>query len=112
MSVTMMLLNIVVVSVPSKLIISLNQQFGICYLLPSLFVHALHVIHCCEGVRVCSSRALGGLYIWKCSSLRIVFLKKKIGKEDYFTISCIYNLPVVDARDYLIQCLGVVFFFF
>lgn len=51
---------------------------------------------------------------WKCSSLRIIFLKKKIGKEDYFTISYVYNLPVVDAHDYLIQCLGgfLGFFFF
>lgn len=37
-SVTMMLLNITVVSIPSKLInIRLYQQFGICYPLPSLF---------------------------------------------------------------------------
>lgn len=49
---------------------------------------------------------------WKRSSLRIIFLKKKIGKEDYFTISYIYNLPVVDARDYLIQRLGFFFWFF
>lgn len=66
----------------------------------------LAMIHYCKGVRVCSLRTLGGFSIWNTSSLRIIFLKKKIRKEeDCEIISYIYNLAVVDARDYLIQCL-------
>lgn len=71
-------------------------------------MYSLSVIYYYKGVRVCSqgiSKALGGFSIWKTSSLRIIFLKKKIRKEDYFTISYIYNLAVADARDYLVQCL-------
>lgn len=107
---TIALLNIIVVSSCCKLInISLSQLDRICYLLPTLFdslcMCTLTEIYHYKGVSVCSSYSLyahGGFCIWKTSSLRIIFFKKKIRKEDYFTISCIYNIAVADVRDYLV----------
>lgn len=104
----MMLLNTTVVITPSKLInISLNERFGICYPLPGLLASYVCIVHDSrlQECWVCSLRALGGFYIWNASSLRIIFLKKEIRKKDCEIISCIYNIAVVDARDYIIQCL-------
>lgn len=68
-------------------------------------MHMLTEIYHYKGVSVCSSYSLyahGGFCIWKTSSLKIIFFKKKIRKEDYFTISYIYNTAVADAHDYLV----------
>lgn len=93
-SVTMMLLNIVVVSIPSKLIISLNQQFGICYLLPSLFGYLC--MHCswftaaresgCTAPEHLEGYTSGTAPVWGLFSLKRKLGKKIISQSPIFTI--------------------------